>query len=370
MTGAILIVEISFGETPGQPSASYNAPSDAVFISNDFDFFIRQFRIRMFNKKHVKRISRLAYLSLAIAAIAIGTSTANGELGDLYASLTGTGETGGSIYRYTPSGVQSTLVSGLSRPHGVALDHFGNLFVTSTTFNGTSYQGTILKITPLGVQSTFASVGSGLFLVGLVIDHSDNVFVMGLTSGTNFSSIIYKFTPGGVQTTFGSIPSPSQSFGLAFDAAGNLFAADTFNQTIFKFAPDGTRSVFVGPAAFDPNTGPAGLAFDRFGNLFVSTESEPPSIHKDTILKFTPQGVGSPFAKGLTFPRGLAFDRGGNLFVADVVGPGPPGEILKFTPDGSRSVFAVVPAPSNTDPQFLTFQLLPTPRPRPSPHPR
>jgi sugar lactone lactonase YvrE len=157
--------------------------------------------------------------------------------------------------------------------------------------------------------------------------------------------------------------------GLAFDGAGNLLAADTFNQTIFKFAPDGTRSVFVGPSAFDPDTGPAGLAFDRFGNLFVSTESEPPLIGKDAILKFTPQGVRSTFATGLTFPRGLAFDRSGNLFVADVDGMGS-GEILKFTPDGNRSVFAVVPVPSNTDPQFLAFQLLPTPRPRPSPHPR
>jgi len=321
-------------------------------------------------KKHVKPITKLAYLSLAIAVLAIDTSTADGELGDLFASLTGTGENGGgSIYRYTPSGVQSTLASGVSRPDGVVLDHFANLFVASTTLDGMSYDGTILKITPLGVQSTFASVGRDLFLVGLAIDSFDNVYVMALTSGANFASIIYKFTPGGVQSTFGSIQGPSQSFGLAFDGAGNLLAADTFNQTIFTFAPDGTRSVFVGPSAFDADTGPAGLAFDRFGNLFVSTESEPPSIGKDTILKFTPQGVRSTFATGLTFPRGLAFDRSGNLFVADVDGMGS-GEILKFTPDGNRSVFAVVPVPSNTDPQFLAFQLLPTPRPRPSPHPR
>jgi hypothetical protein len=128
----------------------------------------------------------------------------------------------------------------------VAFDHFGNLFVASTTFDGTSYQGTILEITPLGVQTTFASVDGDLYLAGLAIDSSDNVFVMALTSGPNFASIIYKFTPDGVQSTFGSIPTPSQSFGLAFDQAGNLFAADTFNQTVFKFAPDGTRSVFVG----------------------------------------------------------------------------------------------------------------------------
>jgi sugar lactone lactonase YvrE len=318
----------------------------------------------------MKTIRKLAYVSLAIAVLAIDAPTADGELGDLFASLTGTGENGGGfIYRYTSSGAQSILASGISRPNGVALDHFGNLFVASTTFDGTSYQGTILEITPLGEQSTFASVDRDLYLVGLAIDSSDNVFVMALTSGQNFASTIYKFTHGGVQSTFGSIPTPSQSFGLSFDAAGNLFAADTFNQTVFKFAPDGTRSVFIGPSAFNPDTGPAGLAFDRFGNLFVSTESEQLLIGNDTILKFTPDGVESTFATGLTFPRGLAFDRSGNLFVADVDGAGS-GEILRFTPNGNRSVFAVVPAQSNTDPQFLAFQLLPTPRPRPSPHPR
>ena len=252
----------------------------------------------------------------------------------------------------------------------MVLDHFGNLFVASTMLDGTSFQATILKITPLSVQSTFASVGGDLYLVGLAIDSSDNVFVMTLDmSAPGFASIIYKFTPDGVQSTFGSISSPSQSFGLAFDEAGNLFAADTFNHSVFKFAPDGTRIVFVGPSAFDPDTGPAGLAFDRFGNLFVATESEQLLIGNDTILKFTSDGVESTFATGLTFPRGLAFDRSGNLFVADVDGAGS-GEILKLTPNSNRSVFAVVPAQSNTDPQFLAFQLLPTPRPRPSPHPR
>ena len=39
----------------------------------------------------------------------------------------------------------------------------------------------------------------------------------------------------------------------------------------YKFLPDGTGIIFVGPSAF-PNGKPVALAFDRFGNLFVSTE--------------------------------------------------------------------------------------------------
>src|SRR5260370_32157440 len=97
------------------------------------------------------------------------------------------------------------------------------------------------------------------------------------------------------------------------------------------------RSVFAGPSVFLPNQGPIGLAFDSSGNLFVSTEGNSPN---DSILEFTPAGVETTFATGLTNnPRGLAFDSAGNLFVAEIPGGGP-GDILKFTPGGVRTVFA------------------------------
>jgi len=266
-----------------------------------------------------------------------GLPAANGEMGDLFTSLTGSGVNGGGfVYRYTSTGAQSVVASGLSRPNGVVVDRFGNLFVATTTLNGKEYEPTILKITPTGWQTTFASVGGNVVLLGLASDQSGNLFAVA-QDVASFTSTIYKFTPDGVQSPFGSFP--SDGFGIAFDEMGNLFA---------------------------------GLAFDRFGNLFVSTESTMLLTGNDTILKFTPDGVERTFAAGLTYPRGLAFDRSGNLFVADVkgAGSGAPGQILKFTPDGTWSLFAVVPAESNTDPQFLAFQLLPTARPRPSPHPR
>jgi hypothetical protein len=59
----------------------------------------------------------------------------------------------------------------------------------------------------------------------------------------------------------------------------------------YKFAPDGTPTIFVGPAAFGPTQFPVGLAFDRFGNLFVSTEGTFGSPSLDVIFKFTPEGT-------------------------------------------------------------------------------
>jgi len=303
----------------------------------------------------MKTITKLIYLAFTVVILAIGAVTANGVPNDLFVSINGDGNNGdGSIYQYTPTGVQSIFASALSEPRGMAFGHGGNLFVANTMFDPGSqtFQATIVKITPGGVQSTFATLSGNLFGEDVAFDSSGNLFVIAQDQNDpNQASTIYKFTPGGVQSTFGSMP--GQGFGLAFDGAGNLFAADAVFQTIWKFTPDGTRSVFV-IASINPDQGLVGLAFDRFGNLFVSTESN--LVEPDTILKFTPDGMQSTFAMNLTNPRGLAFDRSGNLFVSELA---PANEILKFTPNGNQTLFASgIP----TQPEFLAFWLLPTPR--------
>jgi hypothetical protein len=330
----------------------------------------------MKENKHMKTITKLIYAAFTVVSLALGAVTANGALNDLFASINGTGDNGGGfIYEYTPTGQQSLFASGLSRPRGVAFDHGANLFVANLTCDVSgNCQGSIVKIAPDGVQSTFATLNQANFQPeGIAFDHAGNLLVMAIDlTDPNLASTIYKFTPDGVQTPFGSIE--GQGFGLAFDSAGNLFAAG--NSSVYKFTPDGIRTVFVDQSGFPPNNGPIGLAFDRFGNLFASTESGLYNDPGNVILKFTPNGVGSTFASDLdNYPRGLAFDRGGNLFVADVATapqpPPPTGDILKFAPDGTRSVFAVMPGPAfNAGPEFLAFQLLPTPRPHPTPHPR
>jgi DNA-binding beta-propeller fold protein YncE len=238
-------------------------------------------------------------------------------------------------------------------PRGLAFDSIGNLFAAETVAPGDRdlLIGRVLKF---NLRNHVSTVGSAVnfFFEGLAVDIAGNAYVMAndLTSPTG-ASTIFKFTPDGERIVFGSVP--SQGWGLAFDSAGNLYAAEGVvdfgpDRTIFKFAPDGTRTVFVGPSAFDPGVYPVGLAFDSTGNLFVSTETFVGEPGSDTILKFTPSGMKSIFATGLTFPRGLAFDGSGNLFVAEAI---QPGDILKFFPDGTHTVFAS----GFGRPEFLTF---------------
>jgi len=303
----------------------------------------------------MRAIAKIIRAAFQVVILTIGSLTANSEPGDLFASIDGDPGNGvGSIYKYTPNGLQSTVATGLARPRGLAFDSAGNLFVATNVCDATTWcHPTILKITPDGVQSRFATIPDSFFAQGVATDRSDNLFVMAI-AWSNTVSIIYKLTPEGARRSFGFVP--GHGMGLAFDSAGNLFAADATDQTIYKFTPDGTRSVFVGPEAFvKPETGPIGLAFDCFGNLFVSTAVFP--YNGDEILKFTSRGVKSRFASGLPNPRGLIFDRAGKLFVAQIP-PSASGDILKFARNGRATVFASeigVPQ-ENGGPEYFAIQ--------------
>jgi sugar lactone lactonase YvrE len=261
-----------------------------------------------------------------------------------------------AILEYTPSGTQSVYASGLLFPRGLAFDSIGNLFAAESLEPDNHDIGRVLKF---NVRNDVSTVGSAAFFTfeGLAVDMAGNVYVMATDDRSpTGAGTIFKFTPNGERIVFGSVPgvpdNPTANLGLAFDSAGNLYATASGAQTIYKFAPNGTRTVFVGPSAFTDGTGPAGLAFDSYGNLFVSTEGDPGN---DTILVFTPNGIKSTFATGLTTPRGLAFDSSRYLFVAEVNQPeaNQPGDILKFPPGGGPpTVFASF---SSGRPEFLTF---------------
>jgi DNA-binding beta-propeller fold protein YncE len=307
---------------------------------------------------HFKKILSLPLLSLG--AIFALVTAADAQNLNLYASAQV--PPSHAILEFTPDGTRSTYASGLLFPRGLAFDSIGNLFAAETVAPDNHDIGRVLKF---NLRNKVSTVGSAVnfFFQGLAVDIAGKAYVMATDDNSpTLAGTIFKFTPDGERIVFGSVPGttgdnePQPSWGLAFDSAGDLYAADGGAQTIYKFAPNGARSVFVGPTAFDPSAYPVGLAFDSNGNLFVSTNALSNFSGNDTILEFNPQGVKiSTFATGLSFPRGLAFDSSGNLFVAEVNQPelGQPGDILKFPPGGGTpTVFASF---SIGRPEFLTF---------------
>ena len=281
---------------------------------------------------------RALLYAVAVLAAVLTSITARAQ-NNLYVSISGDGSnSGGSIFEYTPDGTQTTFASGLSRPRGLAFDNGGNLFVATTTANpGGHLSGKIWKFPPLGPETVLGNVAQS-FVQDVATDSAGNVFVGAVILNNPHSpGTIYKFAADGTRSIFGSVPG---LFGLAFDSAGNLFAAALNDQTIYKFTPEGTRSIFVSSSAFTATQFPIGLAFDSADNLFVSTvgNSTEGGAEGDVILKFTPGGAESTFATDLGNPKGLTFDAQGNLFV--VLFQRFTGAVLKFTPDGTETIFA------------------------------
>jgi DNA-binding beta-propeller fold protein YncE len=299
---------------------------------------------------HFSKIRILPLLSLGtILALAISAEAQN-----LYVSAQV--PPSHAILEFTPDGTQTTYASGLSYPRGLAFDSIGNFFAAHNPEPGDRLDiGRVLKFNLRNHVSTFGSAAY-FFFAGLAMDRAGNAYVMATDDrDPTAAGTIFKFTPSGDRIVFGSVPgvpdNPTVNLGLAFDRAGYfLYATATGAQTIYKFDPQGNRTPFVGPDQFAPGTGPAGLAFDKSGNLFVSTEGNPGN---DTIVYFTPMGVKTTFAMGLNTPRGLAFDTSGNLFVAEVNQPelNQPGDILEFYPDGTHTVFASFSSAQNSPPE-------------------
>ena len=210
-----------------------------------------------------------------------------------------------------------------------------------------------------GQTTTFAG-GFGGF-TGVVVDVAHNIYVANAYN----NNLITKITPTGVQSTFagngtvgaadglGTAASFNNPGGLAIDAAGNIYVADYGNNKIRKITTAGLVTTLAGsgaPGAID-GTGTAAsfyspyyVAADNFGNVYVSDNSN------NTIRKISSSGVvttlagnpvggyadGTGAAASFSYPTGIAVDGSGNVFVSDYSNHC----IRKITPAGVVTTFA------------------------------
>src|SRR5208283_786645 len=115
-----------------------------------------------------------------------------------------------------------------------------------------------------------------------------------------------------------------------------------------KFTPGGLQSTFASGL-----TVPLGLAFNSAGDLFVADAA--PGTN-GIITEFTPGGTKSIFASGLNYPEGLAFNSAGDLFVAT-----EDGYIYEYSSGGGQSTLAS--GLSNLDGLAFQGESLPVPEP-------
>jgi sugar lactone lactonase YvrE len=228
-------------------------------------------------------------------------------------------DAGNSLIReVSPSGVVTTIAGGdttgavngpgasatFNYPTGVALDASGNLYVADAGNN-------LIRLISNGTVSIFAGSLTDTTLnfnnpTGVAVDLNNNVYVAGYLNDD-----ILKITQAGVIATFAGAGSPGSTNGqgtnasfyypssVATDAAGNVYVADEVNNLIRKITPGGLVSTLAGNgtagAADSTGTaasfnGPAGIAVDAAGNVYVA------DANNNLIRKITPAGVVSTLA--------------------------------------------------------------------------
>ncbi len=130
-------------------------------------------------------------------------------------------------------------------------------------------------------------------------------FYVSYAAGTD-ASTVHEFSTTGADLGIFASAGLAGPAGLAFDASGNLYVASSGNNTIHKFGADGADLGVFASAGLNV---PTGLAFDSQGNLYVSNDSN------NTIRKFSPTGADlGVFATTDFHSLGLAIDSSDNVY--------------------------------------------------------
>lgn len=105
--------------------------------------------------------------------------------------------------------------------------------------------------------------------------------------------------------------------GLAFDHQGNAFVTLAPRGEVREVAPDGTQRTVAQVSPPGQGFGPLGLAFNRWGELFVAVATLDPQT--GGVYEIAHDGTARriPGSEQIGLPNGLAFGPDGSLFATD-----------------------------------------------------
>lgn len=253
-------------------------------------------------------------------------------------TIAGTGEEG-----YAGDGGPATQAE-FDSPRGIGVNWLGEVFVADYGNN------VVRKIDVTGRILTIRTTRRLYRPHGLALDLFGNVIV---AESHVRNHLVRRIDIRGNVTTVAGVPGQRGGFegggsataarlyyprAVASDAMGNVYVADSFNNRVRKIDPTGMIVTIAGTgergytgdggSALDAQlSGPNGVLVDSAGNVFISDAGNfrlrkvDPSGMIDTIAgtgEAGDVGNGGPAVKArLRYPRGLAIDSSDNLFLAD-----------------------------------------------------
>ena len=236
----------------------------------------------------------------------------------------------------------------LNGPFGVAVDSAGNLLYIADSRNNRIRQvsnGVITTVAGNGTAdfggdkgpATNAQLNSP---AGVAVDSAGNLYIADTWNNCirRVSNGVITTVAGNGTADFGGDNGPATSAqlynptGVAMDSTGNLYIADMNNDRIRKVsggvittvAGGGTSFGDNGPATSAQLNGPADVAVDSAGNLYIadSWNNRIRKVVKGVIATVAGGGTslgdnGPASSAQLNDPSGVAVDSAGNLYIAD-----------------------------------------------------
>lgn len=263
---------------------------------------------------------------------------------------------GDGISGYAGNGAAATAAE-INKPHGIAVDRYGNLYIADHNNN------VVRKVDTAGIITTIAGTGAAGYngdgiaatsaqlnlpfevavdtLGNVYISDNTNHRIRKIAAGSGIISTIAGTGIGGyigdgMAATSSEIQYPG---GLALDLAGNIYIADQYNHRIREVnAATGIISTIAGTgvASYWGDGGAATSAelsypnyihVDDTGNVYV-TDNGNHRIRKintsGVINTVAGNGTGGYIGDGmaatsseLDFPGGATIDGNGNIYIAD-----------------------------------------------------
>jgi uncharacterized protein (TIGR03437 family) len=293
------------------------------------------------------------------------------------------------VRKVTPDGIISTVagigqpgtqgeggpapLAGLMSPTRVAVDTAGNLYIADGQGGNR-----ILKVNSAGILTRVAGGGTiqrdevpatSSFVStfgGISVDAAGNIY-----SADWYGNVIRKITTDGIIHTIAGTGKAGGTDGcgqalaaqfsapedVAADAAGNVYTGERGNARVRLISGASIRTVAGpgpqrfsgdnGPATSAAIAGPAGLAFDAAGDLYLADSAN------DRVRRVSPSGIittvagaGGPVAgdysgcapqpASLNRPTALAAGPGGTVYVADTGNH----RVMALSPAGQLTLFA------------------------------